>query len=335
MNDKILTIVIPAYNMEQYIIRCLESVTVNIRGIDDLEIIVVNDGSKDRTLELAQTFAVKYPQSVRVIDKPNGGWGTGINRGIDEATGKYLKTLDSDDWFDSHNLDEFINLLKQLDVDMVLTSLSEVNQEGFVREKIYPENFCGKEMQIDDYLIQNNYCMGAPIHSITYRTSLLKNSGFRVCDRFYGDLDYIITPLIHVNTVYLSTLNIYQYFIGREGQSISIEGYNAHIDDYLEVCKKTVKFWIDYKKSFSQPLFHCILKSVVDRIEWAYMLLLSPLYSGNKPESKYKLRQLDHLIKTDRMLYSLTNKIKVKKIIPWIYVWRKTRINVFKLINKK
>ncbi len=335
MNDKILTIVIPAYNMEQYIIRCLESVTVNIRGIDDLEIIVVNDGSKDRTLELAQTFAVKYPQSVRVIDKPNGGWGTGINRGIDEATGKYLKTLDSDDWFDSHNLDEFINLLKQLDVDMVLTSLSEVNQEGDIRKKIYPKSLCGKIMPIDDYLTENNYSMGAPIHSITYRTSLLKDSGFRVCDRFYGDLDYIITPLIHVNTVYLSTLNIYQYFIGREGQSVSIEGYNTHIDDYLEVCRKTVKFWIEYKENFSHPLKQYVLKETIQRIRWGYILLLSPLYSGNKQDSAYKLSQLDHLVKTDRTLYSLTNKIKAKKIIPWIYVWRKTRINIFKLINKK
>ena len=96
---KVLTIVIPAYNVEQYIDRCLESVTTHVDSLDDLEIIVVNDGSKDNTLELAQRYAVKYPQSVRVIDKPNGGWGSGINRGIEEATGKYLKTLDSDDWF--------------------------------------------------------------------------------------------------------------------------------------------------------------------------------------------------------------------------------------------
>lgn len=218
---------------------------------------------------------------------------------------------------------------------MVLTSLSEINQEGIVRKKIYPENFCGKEMQIDDYLMENNYSMEAPIHSITYKTSLLKDSRFRVCDRFYGDLDYIVTPLLHVKTVYLSRLNIYQYFIGREGQSVSIEGYNAHIDDYLDVCRKTVNFWINNKENFSLPLKQYILKETIQRIRWGYILLLSPRYSGNKSESKYKLKQLDYLVRADRTLYSLTNKIKVKKIIPWLYIWRRTRINLFKLFNRR
>lgn len=328
---KVLTIVIPAYNVEQYIDRCLESVTTHVDSLDDLEIIVVNDGSKDNTLELAQRYAVKYPQSVRVIDKPNGGWGSGINRGIEEATGKYLKTLDSDDWFNTANIDAFVALLKQLEVDMVLTSFSEVDADNHVREKNVSMSLSGKVMSIDDYLVKNNYSMSAPIHAIAYRTSALKNANYRVFERFYGDLDYIILPLIYVKTVYLSPLNIYQYFLGREGQSVSIAGYNTHIDDYLTVCEKTVIFWEEHKESFSKPLRRYVLNATIERIKWAYVLLLSPIYSGKKSDSINKLKILDALVKNDRLLYSLTNKITAKKVIPWIYFWRKTGINLFNL----
>lgn len=328
---KVLTIVIPAYNVEQYIDRCLKSVTTHVDSLDDLEIIVVNDGSKDNTLELAQRYAVKYPQSVRVIDKPNGGWGSGINRGIEEATGKYLKTLDSDDWFNTANIDAFVSLLKQLEADMILTSFSEVDADNHVREKNVSTSLSGKVMSIDDYLVKNNYELGAPIHTVTYRTAVLQESGYKVYERFYGDLDYITTPLIHVNTIYLSPLNIYQYFLGREGQSVSIAGYNAHIDDFLAVCKKSICFWSEYENQFSQAFRRFILSSTVGRIRWAYILLLSPVYSGKKLDSVGKLKRLDALVKRDRTLYSLTNKITTKRVIPWIYIWRKTGINIFNL----
>lgn len=334
MNSKILSIIIPAYNVESYIERCLDSVTHNIKNIEDIEIIVINDGSKDNTLNLAQKYALQYPQSVHVIDKPNGGWGTGINRGIEEATGKYLKTLDSDDWFNNKNLDSFIKLLKRVDVDMILTSLSEIDStNNLLREKNMPEMFCEKTMAIDDYLINNNYNLNAPIHAVTYRTSILKNLAWKVADKYYGDLDYIIAPLIRVKTIYISSLNIYQYFIGREGQSISISGYNAHLDDYLNVCKKAIVFWTDNNACFSQPLYRLILQSTIERIRWAYILLMSPVYSGNNPNSIPKLKQFDNLVKSNNILYSLTNKIKVKRFIPWIYIWRITGANLFKILG--
>lgn len=330
MNNKILSIIIPAYNVESYIEKCLNSVTHNIKNIDDIEIIVINDGSTDNTLKLAEKYAFQYPHSVRVIDKPNGGWGTGINKGIEEATGKYLKTLDSDDWYNSENLDNFINLLKQINVDMVLTSFSEITLTT-TRVRNMPKEFCEKVTDIDEYLTNNNFNLNAPIHAITYKTTILKDSKWKVAEKYYGDLDYIIAPLIHVKTMYLSTLNIYQYFLGREGQSVSIKGYNAHIDDYLTVCNKTILFWIDNENKISKPLRQLIQTSTIERIRWAYILLMSPTYSGNKLDSKRKLSKLDETVKKDKNLYHLTNQIKYKQLIPWIYIWRKTKINLFKL----
>lgn len=329
MGNKILSIVIPAYNVEQYIERCLNSV-VCVKELDEIEVLVINDGSKDHTLDLSLKYAHKYPDSVKVIDKSNGGWGTAINKGIELATGKYVKTLDSDDWFNSGDFDKFIVLLKQLDVDLVLTALSTVNSSGEVCKTVFAESLCGKVMAIEDYLMENNSKMDAPIHSITYRTSMLKEMRFKVCDRYYADLDYIITPLLHVNTVYLSRLNIYQYYVGRPGQSISIEGYNAHLDDYLAVCDKAISFWKENNSKFSIHLRKFMFTSTCERVIWAYKLLLKPIYSGKCPDSKAKLDWLESLVKSDKLLYTETNKVMVRKIIPWLYIWRKTRINIFR-----
>ena len=100
---KILTIAIPAYNMEKYVGRCLDSV-LHTAMTNTIEVLLINDGSKDSTLRIAQEYATKWPETLRVINKPNGGWGSAINCAISEAAGKYFKILDADDWFDTQAL---------------------------------------------------------------------------------------------------------------------------------------------------------------------------------------------------------------------------------------
>ena len=112
MQCKLLTIAVPAYNMEKYLSRCLNSILLDGQQ-DYLEVILINDGSKDNTLAIAREYEKKYPDILTVVDKPNGGWGTAINKAIGLASGRYFKILDSDDWFDSKALVEFIELLKK------------------------------------------------------------------------------------------------------------------------------------------------------------------------------------------------------------------------------
>ena len=98
--NKILTIIIPTYNMEQYLRKCLDSLIVSEENMQRLEVLVVNDGSKDSSSAIGHEYEAKYPQTFRVIDKENGNYGSCVNRGLKEATGKYVKVLDADDYFD-------------------------------------------------------------------------------------------------------------------------------------------------------------------------------------------------------------------------------------------
>ena len=119
-NNKILTVGIAAYNMELYLSRCLDSL-VCIGNLNDVEILIVNDGSTDATLQIAQEYESLYSQSVKVIDKPNGGWGSVVNLVIQEATGKYFRLLDADDWYESDSFSEFVSRLSAISSDLVLS----------------------------------------------------------------------------------------------------------------------------------------------------------------------------------------------------------------------
>lgn len=130
MMNKILTIVIPTYNMEKYLDKCLTSLVIEDRELmKQLEILVVIDGSKDRSSEIAHTYQVRYPQTFIVIDKENGNYGSCINRGLKEAAGKYIKVLDADDCYNSKSLQQHLELLRIVDVDLILTSYVIVNEK--------------------------------------------------------------------------------------------------------------------------------------------------------------------------------------------------------------
>ena len=98
--EKILTISIAAYNAEKDIARCLDSL-IATGIIEKLDVVIVNDGSVDQTAEIANSYVKKYVNSIRLINKQNGGHGSTINASIKVAKGKYYKILDSDDWVES------------------------------------------------------------------------------------------------------------------------------------------------------------------------------------------------------------------------------------------
>ena len=107
--SKILTVVIPSYNVEQFLEKTVQSFLAD-EVIQDIEILIVNDGSKDRTKEIGQQFEEKYPQSIKLVDKENGGHGSTINKGLSIAAGKYFKVVDGDDWVDTQ---AFVNYVKK------------------------------------------------------------------------------------------------------------------------------------------------------------------------------------------------------------------------------
>lgn len=219
---KHLTIVVPSYNTEAYIDTCLPTM-IDERYIQDIEILLINDGSTDRTKEMLEKYEKQYPESIKVINKENGGHGSVINRGIQEATGRYFRVIDGDDFVDTDNLYKLVDKLKSIDSDIVFTSLYEeilTKNKNFLRFS-YSNVEEGKVYLFDDICLRIG-CI--PLHAINYRTSLLKNNKIRVQEKcYYEDKEYILYPIPFVKTIAYYNFPVYHYRIGVPGQSVSTE----------------------------------------------------------------------------------------------------------------
>lgn len=218
--NKILTITIPSYNTEKYIDECMPYL-IDDSIIDDIEILVVSDGSKDKTVEISSKWQEKYPQSIRVIEKENGGHGSTINRGIKEATGKYFKVVDGDDWGVTENLVQLVNFLKTTDVDLI-------NNPYFEHDEITGKRVLMMSLSIPSHQV-NNYSEIVekikipPMHTVTYRTQILQENQIHIDEKmFYVDVEYITFPLPFVKTQVYLDFPVYVYRVNSGIQSMAI-----------------------------------------------------------------------------------------------------------------
>lgn len=333
--EKVLTIVIPAYNMEEYLSRCLDSVMLPDLETD-LEVLVINDGSKDSTLTIAHEYEKRYDSILRVIDKPNGGWGSAINIGIEQASGTFFKILDSDDWFDSDALRDFCKLLREIEdteVDLVASSSVTYCVDKIESEYVFPKSICDQIIPYSEYLIREDYT-GTPMATISYRTSILRDNNIHLVDRYYADIDYILTPLINVRAIWLTQINIYRYFRGREDQSTSVESYKRHIDDYLKVNCKLMEYFSDKEAVMLTPIKDMYLSNCRGPVRFSYIILMSPRYGGDDPANEPKLKDFDTFVKAhNTYLYEWAGKATFRKVIPFVWIWRKTGINILKWLR--
>lgn len=322
-----LTFLVPCYNVAGTIRRCLDSMLVP-EILDDIEILAINDGSTDDTLDILHEYESKYPSVIRVIDKPNGGWGTAINLGIREAQGKYLKEVDSDDWVTTENLKPYIDFLKGSDCDYVATEYQDFfNVDNRFLLHTYQNDCYNQVLSISDFWSNYPKAWGFPIHSITFRTALLKEMNLTVGDRYYCDLEYILYPLPHVKTITVLNLPISIYFHGSEEQSTGPAGYKKHYKDYLDLAKRLVIFSNTLPESTIAPVRKCITDNVQGVINFAYTLLLSPTYMGKDDIDPIR-KDFDLWLKANGPLYYRTSNDLKKKGLPYLRLWRKLGINI-------
>lgn len=232
--EKVLTVSIAAYNIENYIESALKSLVVE-EIMDKLEVIIVNDGSKDRTAEIAQKYVDMYPDTFILINKENGGYGSTINYSTRIAKGKYFKQLDGDDWFDTKNLRQFIEKLEQIDSDLVITPFtSYFESDGTDELKEYTEIPELQEVKFDDYW-DDTYI---EMHASTFKTKLFTDNDIALTEHcFYTDNEYMLYTIRYVQTMRRIPLNIYFYRVGRAEQSCTMTGYINHFRDFETVCK--------------------------------------------------------------------------------------------------
>lgn len=236
---KTLTVVVPCFNSADYLRHCVESL---LAGGTSLEIVIVNDGSVDATATIADEYASRFPGIVRAIHTPNGGHGSAVNTGIDHATGRYLKVVDSDDWVDGPALVALLGTLDQLvsagtPPDLLISNFTyEKAGKRFKRAVRYRNALpIGEIFGWEDFgrFRKSQYML---MHSLTYSTRLLRESGLRLpAHTFYVDNLYASVPLTRVQTMYYLDVDLYRYYIGRDDQSVNEAVMLRRIDQQLRV----------------------------------------------------------------------------------------------------
>ncbi len=249
MNEKVLTIIVPAYNVEDYLAKCVDSMLA--AGCNDaIEIIIVNDGSTDGTREMAETYERENPGTVHVITKENGGHGSAVNTGVRAATGTYLRVIDGDDWVDGDAFAALVGRLATTTEDVVVSRYNTVQD---VTWKVMPEdrydiyNFvdCDKPYTFGE-IAEMPYIR---IHQLNYRTKLMQEHDITLDEKcFYVDVEYALYPMPYVHTLRFLDLPVYQYRVGRPKQSMNINRMQQYVNDHRLVLSRIFDFYDKVKE---------------------------------------------------------------------------------------
>ncbi len=245
--NKILSIAIPSYNAEAYMANCIESLLI---GGDDVEILIVNDGSKDGTAQIADEYAAKYPNIIRAVHQENGGHGEAVNAGLRNATGTYFKVVDSDDWVDPRAYKEILALLKQMveqqtQLDLLVSNFI-YDKQGASYKKVMNYRSVLPKDQIFTWDQIGHFQKGQYIlmHSVIYRTQLLRDCALELPKHtFYVDNIFVYQPLPFVKTIYYMDVDFYHYFIGRDDQSVNEKVMIKRLDQQMRVNKLMIDYY--------------------------------------------------------------------------------------------
>ena len=292
---KLLSFAIPCYNSEAYMEKCIESI---LPGGEDVEILIIDDGSKDRTAEIADAYASRYPTICKAIHQENGGHGEAVNAGIRNATGLYFKVVDSDDWVDQDAYRSILAKLKELaggnkHLDMFLANYvyekegarhkRVMRQTGFPKDCIFTWNDIR-------HFFKGHYIL---MHSVIYRTQLLRECGLELPKHtFYVDNIYVYTPLPSVKTMYYMDVDFYRYFIGRDDQSVNEKVMISRIDQQIRVNK----IMIDAFDLWKIPNLKC-RKYMMNYLEIITVVSTVMLLRSGTDENLEKKRELWRYIK--------------------------------------
>lgn len=291
MMEKILTVVVPMYNVELYIEQCLSSFVIP-EIMDCLEVLIVDDGGKDKSCEIASKYEKLYPDTYHIIHKENGGHGSTINKGIEMASGKYFKVVDGDDWVDKLAFCHLMEHIGKTDADMVLSNYHWVDHTTGRRMAEVEEVCCGMTSGTTYPFAEVSQSLFMKMHAITYKTEIIRNQPERLDEHcFYVDTEYILFPLPYVKTVSAISDFVYQYRVGLPGQSMNMKNMQKRCDQHEKVLKRLLEF---YNKHKLTP-YAAVLERTLGRIVTSqYKIYLLSGCAGKK-----KLVQLEKLLKSN------------------------------------
>lgn len=289
-DNPVLTVTIPSYNAENVLHKCLQSL-LKTEYAYLTEILVINDGSKDETAQIGKIYekltTVDGKSIVKIINKKNGGHGSGINKGIELARGKYFRVIDADDWVDEKAYNQFLEKLIKEDVDLVLTDLSEARsfEENPTKREYYKNLEPEKVYEFDDICIGENGFekWGPMLPTATYKLEKLRKANFKLFEKtFYVDMIYNAYSIIYINTVKRYNLDIYRYYIGNEGQSVSENGMKKNYKNHEDVTIELMRIVVEDKRLSDRKREYVLKRLCLPMVYVQYYINLDLLRSRKK-----------------------------------------------------
>ena len=324
---KLLSIIIPAYNMEAYLAPCVESI-LRTPSLAAVEIIIVNDGSKDKTLRIAKQYAERHRDTIRIVDKPNGNYGSTINAALPIAKGEFVKILDADDTFNSSYLAEFLTFLgKMQEVDMIVTPFTEVNEQkehrvdyNLYSRKIYEY---GKIYDAEQ-IFGDGAIRFFMMHGVCYRIELLRQMGYRQSEGIsYTDQEWVFYPLFNVKSIAFANIPLYRYNTSREGQTMDAKVQLRSLSQLIAVTEAIARYFATHSGAMESATRINFLRNIVaDRIRIVYRkyLLVMPntmFAASNFGEMDAQLTALLAQCGIEELSVPVNNMLKVDLLARW------------------
>lgn len=334
---KLVSFAIPSYNSESYMSKCIDSL---LKGGEEVEIIIVNDGSKDNTAKIADEYAAKYPTIVKAVHQENKGHGGAVNTGLREATGIYYKVVDSDDWVDESALVKYLDGIRKLvkmgtTPDMIATNYVyehvEDNSSKIMRyTNVFPEDKIvnweeTKGLKTSQYLM---------MHAVTYKREMLLECKLSLPEHtFYVDNIYVYYPLPFVKSLYYMNIDLYRYFIGRSDQSVNEKIMASRVDQQVKI----TYIMIDaHDLNEIKEKSHVLYKNMFSSLSMMMVVSTIFLYIAGGEENVKKKDKLWQYIKAkDSHLYAMLKYFSLNVISAFPgYQGRKLTVSLYRVAQK-
>lgn len=281
MMSKLLTIVVPSYNMEGYLRGCLDSLLVPEDWLSRLDVIVVNDGSRDATSSIAHEYAERHPDVFHVIDKPNGNYGSCINAALPSARGRFIKVLDADDSVYTDHFTEFLRFMETVlgenpdkTIDLFLSDFDFVDPSGRVTKSLHyaaqmPSVFSLDRLPVSD--VSNMWT-----HAVAYRTEMLREMSYRQTEGVsYSDNDWTFYPMSRVRTIAHFGKTVNRYLVGRAGQTVDSKTYLKRFGTILDLVRDAARFLNRQDVERSEESRGYLERLLKCRVHHAYRMLFA------------------------------------------------------------
>ena len=315
--EKLLSVAIPTYNMEKYLYRCLDSFLIkDCELLKQLEVIVVNDGSKDSSSVIAHEYQNKYPDTFCVIDKENGHYGSCINAALKIATGKYFRIVDSDDWVDTNSLYFLMSELANREEDCIFTrfTICDENKNENIEQNI-SGLLWGKTLDLHKFEMPLN---GIAMHNLTYKRALLRAIDYKqttgIC---YTDTEYVYYPFSQADTLYCYDMSLYQYYIGRGEQSMNPATQVKNFSHFQKLFDVFANYKINESNCNQQSIYRHFLQLFVTSMLQVH-LLFEEKYDAKRDE--YIRSVMAKLKREEPMVYNSLLNVNTHGI-PYIRIW--------------